>query len=67
MGFVQKLPLSLIRFLKEVRIEMKKVNWLSRKEVFQYTVLVAVLSIVVGIYLGALDLLFSWALATFVL
>lgn len=57
----------MIRFLKEVRIEMKKVNWLSRREVLNYTILIIALSVVVGIYLGALDLLFSWLLARFVL
>lgn len=67
MGFIQRVPFSVIRFLKEVRIEMKKVNWLSRREVLNYTILIIALSVVVGIYLGALDLLFSWFLARFVL
>jgi len=57
----------LIRFLREVKIEMKRVNWLSRKQVINYTVLVLALSVVTGIYLGGLDLLFQWILANFVL
>jgi len=67
MEFIQRFPFWVIRFLKEVRIEMKKVNWLSRREVLNYTILIIVLSFVVGLYLGALDLLFSWLLARFVL
>lgn len=46
---------------------MKKVNWLNRREVLNYTILIIALSFVVGIYLGALDFLFSWLLARFVL
>ncbi|MEX0916660.1 MAG: preprotein translocase subunit SecE [Candidatus Spechtbacterales bacterium] len=56
-----------VRFLKEVRIEMKKVTWLKRPEVLQYTVLVIVISAVVGVYLGALDFVFSWMVANFLL
>lgn len=57
----------LIRFLREVKIEMKRVNWLNRKQVINYTVLVLVVSILTGIYLGGLDLFFQWILARFVL
>ena len=57
----------IIRFLREVKIEMKRVNWLSRKQVMNYTVLVLALSVVTGIYLGGLDLFFQWILSTFVL
>ena len=49
-------------FLKEVRLEMKKVNWLTRREVFRHTIIVIVLSMSVAIYLGALDFLFKWVL-----
>lgn len=64
---VQKPVYFLIRFFKEVRIEMKRVNWLTRREVFNYTVVVIAISLAVGIYLGALDFLFSWLLGVFVL
>ena len=47
-------------FLKEVQTEMKKVTWITRNEVFNYTVLIIVISIITGIYLGVLDLAFSW-------
>ena len=57
----------IIRFLREVKIEMKRVNWLSRKQVINYTILVLALSIVTGIYLGGLDLFFQWILSKFVL
>ena len=58
-----------VRFLKEVNVEMKKVKWLSKNEVIEYTILVLVISAVVGIYLGALDFVFQqgfeWVLDQF--
>lgn len=48
-------------------MEMKKVTWLTRPEVLQYTALVIVISAIVGVYLGALDFLFSWMVANFLL
>lgn len=56
-----------MRFFKEVRTEIKKVTWLTRPEVLQYTALVIVVSTFVGIYLGALDFIFSWMIANFLL
>jgi len=56
-----------VRFFKEVRTEIKKVTWLTRPEVLQYTALVIVVSTFVGIYLGALDFIFSWMIANFLL
>jgi preprotein translocase subunit SecE len=58
---------AIVRFLKEVRMEMKKVTWLTRPEVLQYTAIVIVISAIVGVYLGALDFLFSWMVANFLL
>ena len=48
------------QFLKEVQAELKKVTWLTRNEVLDYTILIIVVSIIVGIYLGVLDVVFSW-------
>jgi preprotein translocase subunit SecE len=52
-------------FLKEVRLEMKKVNWPSRQETIQYTLIVIGVSVAVAIYLGGLDFLFSFLLNKF--
>ena len=56
----------ILSFLKEVHVEMKKVNWLERQEVIRYTLLVFGLSLFVAVYLGALDYIFSWALRQFI-
>ena len=50
-------------FLSEVRTELKKVTWPSRKEVYQTTLVVIATSIFFGFYLWALDLGFSRVLS----
>jgi len=67
MGFITGLPTKIIRFLREVKIEMKRVNWPSKKEVLNYTLLVLGISIATGIYLGGLDFFFQWVLSNFIL
>ena len=54
-------------FFKEVYVELRKVNWLSRREVLRYTILVLLLTIVVAAFLGGLDYLFSTILKSFIL
>ncbi len=48
-----------IKFLKEVRSELKRVTWPTRQEAIRLTSMVIAVSIVVGIYIGALDYLFT--------
>ncbi len=42
-------------FLEESRLELKKVNWPSRKETTRYTLFVIGLSLGLAILLGAMD------------
>ena len=46
-------------FLSEVRNELKRVTWPSRREVYATTVVVILVSIFFGVYLGALDIIFD--------
>jgi len=48
-----------VTFLKEVRDELNKVVWPSRDEVIRLTVVVIVVSLIVGFYLGTLDYIFT--------
>ena len=50
-------------FFSEVRTELKKVTWPSRKEVSSTTLVVIATSIFFGFYLWGLDLVFSRALS----
>ncbi len=47
------------KFLSEVRNEMGRVTWPSRKEVYATTVVVILTSIFFGLYLWGVDLLFN--------
>jgi preprotein translocase subunit SecE len=47
------------RFLSEVRNEMARVTWPSRKEVYATTLVVILTSIFFGIYLYGVDLIVS--------
>lgn len=58
---------KLTTYLKEVRLELNKVNWPSREEATRYTVLVIGVSLGVAAFLGGLDYVFSWALNKFIL
>ena len=44
------------RFLSEVRNEMGRVTWPSRKEVYATTLVVILFSVVMGVYLWGVEL-----------
>ena len=46
-------------FLRETVDELKKVVWPTRREVIRLTFVVIIISLVVGIFLGALDFVFT--------
>ena len=54
-------------FLKEVKMEIKKVNWPTRRETVRYTLIVIVVSFVVAAFLGGLDVIFAKLLEIFIL
>jgi len=47
------------QFLKEVRQELKKVDWPSRAELISYTIVVLATLVVTTLYVAGLDLIFS--------
>ena len=53
-------------FLKEVRDELKKVVWPTRDEIIRLTAVVIIVSVIVGIYLGGIDLILTRLLALIV-
>jgi preprotein translocase subunit SecE len=60
-------PIKIVTFLKEVRLEMKKVNWPTRQQTIRYTLIVVGASVAVAAFLGSLDFLFTTLLNKFVL
>lgn len=54
-----------ITYLKESKIELSKVVWPSRKETLRLTLVVALGSLLVGLYIAGLDTVFTTAAETF--
>lgn len=48
------------RYLREVRTELGRVEWPSRAELTAMTIVVVVVLLLMSLYLGAWDLLFTW-------
>ncbi len=51
--------MNIFGFIREVRAEISKVTWPTRDDTIKLSLIVVVISLVVGIYLGGLDLLFT--------
>ena len=54
------------RFFKEVKSELKKVTWPSKKQVTRNTLVVIAAVILIGIVIWVLDILFSLGLNSFI-
>ena len=63
MTITQKINL----FFKEVWVEMKRVSWLSQKDVTRYTLIVLAVIFVAALFLGGLDYIFTSVIKMFVL
>ena len=55
-GRIQQYIEQALQFLREVRIELKKVTWPSRKQTLGSTAVVIVLVLVIALFLGAVDI-----------
>ena len=50
---------KILQFFREVRVEIKKVTWPTRKETLASTVVVLVTTFIIGAFLGVMDFLLS--------
>lgn len=50
---------KLANYLKESIEELKKVTWPTKKETYNYTLLVMGVSLALALFLGALDFIFQ--------
>ena len=50
---------AILKFLREVRLELSKVEWPNRDQVIKLTLIVLIISAIVGLYVGALDYAFT--------
>ena len=58
--------MSFLQYLKDTRSELNHVAWPTRMQTIVYTILVIALSILVSLYLGFFDYVFTTGLARFV-
>lgn len=56
---------KITEYVKETKAELKYVNWPTRAETIQYTIIVIVLSLFIAYFLGSFDILFSQLLGKF--
>jgi preprotein translocase subunit SecE len=56
---VQGMTGKVRQFLREVKGELKKIAWPGRKETVASTVVVVVIVLVAGVYLGVVDVILS--------
>ena len=57
----------LINYIKDTRNELKHVNWPSRKQTVNFTILVISVSVIVAAFMGFFDILFTYLLKTFII
>lgn len=48
-----------VAFIQETYDELKKVTWPTRQEVIRLTAVVILVSLIVGVFIGGLDLIFT--------
>lgn len=58
---------KILLFLKEVRLETKKVNWPLRQDTIKSTVIVILFSVAVAMILSLFDLAFTSLMKRFIL
>ena len=57
--------MNILTYLKEVRVELTKVTWPTREQATHLTLIILGASLVVGLYVGGLDFVFTSLLGTF--
>ena len=50
---------KIIQFIKEARVELKKVNWPTRKELIDSTKVVLITSLLLAAFIGVIDFILS--------
>lgn len=58
---------KILTFIKEAKEELQKVTWPSKQKTINYTIAVVVISIVVALFLGILDMIFSLIMERFII
>lgn len=57
---------KIVRFFKEVKSELKKVVWPTKKQIINNTLIVFAAVAVIGVFIWVLDLIFQFGLFQFI-
>lgn len=52
---------NFVKFLKEVRAELKKVTWPTRRELIGSTIVTVVVTVIISVFIGFVDRLLAMA------
>ncbi|TSD02375.1 MAG: Protein translocase subunit SecE [Parcubacteria group bacterium Athens0714_24] len=58
---------KLINYIKETRVELKHVNWPTRNQTVNFTLLVIAVSLGISFFMGFFDAIFAYLLQHFIL
>ncbi|MFZ2154016.1 MAG: preprotein translocase subunit SecE [Candidatus Moraniibacteriota bacterium] len=58
---------NIFNFIVDAKAELLKVNWPTKKQTLNYTLIIIGVSLVVALFLGGLDYLFSGILKKFII
>jgi preprotein translocase subunit SecE len=53
---------KITEFLKDVKIELGRVSWPTKKQTIQYTAIVILMSFIIAVFLASWDSIFSFIL-----
>lgn len=54
-------------YLRDIKGELRHVNWPTKQQAVYFTIIVVIISLLTGAYLGLFDFLFTTALQEFIL
>jgi len=58
---------KIVNYINETKAELKGVNWLTKKQIMTYTIMVIAASLGVAVFLGVFDMASAYLLKKFVL
>lgn len=58
---------KITQFIKEAKTELMKVNWPTKQQTINYTLIVIGISLAMAFFLGGLDFIFEYILKTFII
>ena len=58
---------KLINYIKDTKNELRHVNWPSRKQTVNFTILVIFTSVILALFMGLFHILFTFLLKKFIL